>query len=67
MGGDIVPSDGMLTFPTYHDLKLGIGGKKLAGVWTVGGGMGHAGNGNIYLGIRMNNLDNWNTGSLELG
>jgi hypothetical protein len=38
MGGDVVLLNGMLAFPANHDLKLGVGGKILAG---VGGGVRH--------------------------
>jgi hypothetical protein len=47
MGSDIIPSYGMLTFAANHHIELGIGEKKLASVRAVGGGLGHAGNGNI--------------------
>ena len=53
MGENIIFSYPMLTLPANHYIKLGVNGKKLAGVGTVRGGIGYAKNGNIYPGIRV--------------
>ena len=50
MRADIIPMDSMLARATDHDIKVGIGRKKLVGVREKGSGRGHIIIRNISLG-----------------